>query len=106
MINSKKKGNAFECAMAARLREIFPNCYSQRFNGSLWNDASGIDLTNTGNFNIQCKAQERLSPGYHEILKAMPQSDNVNVILHKKNHSGIVAVLDFEDFLRLIKRFK
>jgi hypothetical protein len=105
-MNSKQKGNQFERHMAAVLREkLWPDCYTSRFMGSAWLDYNGVDLTGTPGFNIQLKAVERLSPGYHEILnKKMLKNGKTNVIFHKKNNSGIVAVLDFEDFIKLVKK--
>jgi hypothetical protein len=102
-MNSRTKGHDFERFCATRLREIFPDVATSRFKGALWWDIAGVDLTNTGNYNFQCKAKET-SPSYHLILASMPKGEHINVILHKKNNRGIVAVLDFEDFLELIKK--
>lgn len=102
-MNSKLKGNAFERECAFRLREIFPDCRTSRFMGRLFDDYNGIDLTGTGNFNIQCKAVERLHPGYHEILSKMPHNGATNIVVHKKNNKGIVVVITFQDFMNLLK---
>lgn len=103
-MNSKQKGNQFERQMAAILRaEIWPECYTSRFMGSAWDDYHGIDLTGTPGFNVQLKAVERLSPGYHEILDKMPQSKNTNIVIHKKNNKGAIVALRLEDFIKLIK---
>jgi hypothetical protein len=101
IMNSRTKGHDFERKMAEKLREVWPNCYTQRFKGSLWMDHCGIDLVNTPPFNFQLKATER-PPGYHKILSAMPKGRNINVILHKRNNKGIVAVLSYDDFLKII----
>ena len=105
-VNSKKKGNKFESDMAFKLRSElnWPHCWTSRFMGSLWEDSLGIDLTGTPGFNIQCKAVERLSPGYHEILSNMPQGENTNLIVHKRNNKGIIAVLPLDDFLQILKK--
>jgi len=105
-VNSKKKGNVFEQQMAFRLRSElnWPHCWTSRFMGSMWEDSLGIDLTGTPGFNVQCKHSERLSPGYHEILSSMPQNENTNLILHKRNNKGTVAVLPLDDLLTLIKK--
>jgi hypothetical protein len=101
-MNSRTKGHDFERVMAERLREIWSECYTTRFKGSLWLDHCGVDLVNTPGFNIQLKALERV-PSYHDILKSMPKDKNTNVIIHKKNNRGIVAVMDLEDFIKLLK---
>lgn len=105
-VNSKRKGNKFEADMAFRFRQDLGwlHCWSSRFMGRLWEDSQGVDLTNTPGFNVQCKAVERLSPGYHEILASMPQDGKANLILHKRNQRGIVAVLGLDDFIAIIKR--
>ena len=103
-MNSKVKGNQFERHMAAILRkELWPECFTSRFMGSAWLDYNGIDLTGTPGFNIQLKAVERLSPGYHEILAGMLKNNNMNIIIHKKNNKGAVVAMALEDFIKLIK---
>ena len=106
MINSKRKGNRFEQEMAFTFRQQlnWQDCWTSRFMGALWQDHLGVDLAGTPGYNIQCKNVERLSPGYHEILAGMPQNKNVNVILHKRNNKGVVAVLELDDFIQIIKQ--
>jgi len=104
-MNSKQKGNQFERQMAAILRaELWPACYTSRFMGSAWDDYQGIDLTGTPGFNVQLKAVERLSPGYHEILDKMPKAKNTNIVIHKRNNKGSIVALRLEDFIKLIKK--
>lgn len=103
-MNSKQKGNQFERQMAAILRaELWPECYTSRFMGSAWDDYNGIDLTGTGNFNIQLKAMER-TPPYHTILnQKMPQGNKTNIVIHKRNNKGAIVAMTFEDFIKLVK---
>lgn len=103
-MNSKQKGNQFERQMAAILRaKLWPACYTSRFMGSAWDDYNGIDLTGTGNFNVQCKFVERLSPGYHEILAKMRKDKNINIVIHKRNNKGAIVAMALDDFIKLIK---
>ena len=103
-MNSKKKGNQFERHMAAILRaELWPECYTSRFMGSAWDDYNGIDLTGTPGFNVQLKAVERLSLGYHEILAKMRQDKNKNIVIHKRNNKGAVVAMSLDNFIKLIK---
>jgi len=105
MINAKRKGNRFEQDAAFMLRQaLWPECFTSRFMGSLWQDHLGVDLTGTPGYNFQCKHSERLSPGLHEILAGMPKGKNINVVLHKRNNKGIIAAMNFEDFIKIIKR--
>jgi hypothetical protein len=70
--------------------------------GKLWLDSQKVDLSGTDPYYFQCKATEH-TPAYHSILSEMPKTGNVNVILHKRNNMGIVAVMAFDDFLKLVK---
>lgn len=107
-MNSKQKGNRFERECAAILRaELWPGCYTSRFMGSAWLDYNGVDLTGTGDFQIQCKHVEKLSPGYHEILtKKMLQNGKPNLLIHKRNNLGIVVAMTLRDFVKLVKAKK
>lgn len=100
-MNARTKGHSFERAMAERLREIWPDCYTTRFKGSLWLDHCGVDLVGTPGFNIQLKAMER-TPAYHDILDYMPKGQNKNIVIHKRNKKGCIVALRLEDFLNLI----
>jgi hypothetical protein len=103
-MNSRTKGHQFEREIAAKLRaELWPECYTSRFMGSLWLDHCGVDLTGTPGFNIQLKALER-APAYHDILSSMPKGDNKNVVIHKRNNKGCVVVMGLDDFIRLLKK--
>lgn len=100
-MNGRTKGHAFERQMAERLREIWPDCFTTRFKGSLWLDHCGIDLVGTPGYNIQLKATER-TPAYHDILEMMPKDRNRNIVIHKRNRKGCVVVMRFDDFLNLM----
>lgn len=103
-MNSRDKGHTFERQIAEKLRgELWPECFTTRFKGSPWLDSCGVDLIGTPGYNIQLKAVERLSPGYHEILSSMPKDQNKNVIIHKRNNKGAVAVLSLDNFLELVR---
>lgn len=103
-MNSKQKGNQFERQMAAILRAaLWPECYTSRFMGSAWDDYNGIDLAGTPGYNVQLKAVERLSPGYHEILAGMLRNKNKNIVIHKKNNKGCIVAMSLENFIKLIK---
>lgn len=100
-MNSRTKGHNFERQMAEKLREVWPECYTSRFKGSLWLDHCGVDLVGTPGYNVQLKAMER-TPAYHDILEYMPKGENVNIVIHKRNRKGAVVVMKFEDFVRVM----
>ena len=103
MPHSKNKGSAYERKLAKEWREFgFSDCKTSRFESKMLDDL-GVDLTNTGIFNIQAKAVERLSPSYHEILASMPKDNNYNLIFHKRNRKGDVVVMTKEDFYDILQ---
>ena len=102
MPHSKNKGSAYERKLAKEMREFgYVNCKTSRFESKMLDDA-GVDLTNTGMFNIQAKAVERLSPSYHEILASMPDGRNYNLIFHKRNRKGEVVVMSKDDWYDIL----
>jgi hypothetical protein len=104
-MNSRTKGHNFERLMPEKRREVWPECCTCRFKGSLWLDHCGVDLVGTPGYNIQLKAMEK-APSYHAILDYMPKGENVNVIIHKRNGKGSVAVMRLNDFIELLKIIK
>lgn len=102
-VHSKNKGSAYERKVAKEFREIgFEDCKTSRFESKMLDDL-GVDLTNTGIFNVQLKAVERMTKSYHDILSSMPQDDNnYNVIFHKRNRKGEVVVMTKEDFYEIL----
>lgn len=102
-MNSRNKGCAYERAVAKEFRDFgFEKCKTSRYESKMLDDMK-VDLTNTGFFNVQLKAVERLSPSYHEILKSMPQDHNYNVIFHKRNRKGEVVAMAKEDFYEIME---
>lgn len=95
-IKSKTKGNKYELKVIELLKIYGYEAKSSRScNREL--DDLGVDIVTNAPFNIQCKAVERLSPGYHEILKSMPE-DKTPVIFHKRNNKGSVVVMTAKAF--------
>ena len=103
MKNSRNKGSSYERKLAKEFRSFgFTDCKTSRYASKMLDDMK-VDLTNTGFFNVQAKAVERLSPSYHEILKSMPKDSNYNIIFHKRNNKGEVVVMSKEDFYEILE---
>ena len=100
--NGRNKGNSYERKLAKEWREFGFETKTSRYESKMLDDMK-VDLTNTGFFNIQAKAVERLSPSYHEILDSMPKDNNYNVIFHKRNRKGEVVVMTKDDFYELVQ---
>lgn len=103
MPNGRNKGNSYERKLAEEFRSMgFSKCKTSRYESKMLDDMK-VDLTNTGFFNVQAKAVERLSPGYHDILKSMPKDTNYNLVFHKRNRKGDVVVMSKEDFYEIVE---
>ena len=101
-VNSRNKGTSYERKLAKEWREFGFNTKTSRYESKMLDDMK-VDLTNTGIFNIQAKAVERLSPSYHDILDSMPKDNNYNCIFHKRNRKGEVVVMTKGDFYDIVQ---
>ena len=98
---SRRKGHDYERQICRELKKMgFLNCKTSR-NGDRSRDAAGVDLLDTGCFNVQCKAIER-GLNYSDILTAMPKGERYNIIFHKRNRQQII-VLEKKDFYELLE---
>ena len=101
-INARKKGHAFELAIAKQMREMgFSDCCSSRLESKSLDDA-GVDLCHTKPFNIQAKAVEK-TINHHAILERMPNDPNYNLVVQKKNRQGVVVSMRWDDFIELLQ---
>ena len=101
-INARSKGNSYERKLAQEFRELgFEDCKTSRYESKMLDDMK-VDLTNTGFFNVQAKAVERLTPTYHDILESMPKDNNYNVIFHKRNRKGETVTMSKDDFYDIV----
>lgn len=101
MINSRKKGVVYEQYLARKFRENgYPECLTSRFESKRIDDV-GVDLCYTGNWLVQAKAVEKLSPSVHDVLSSMPDGDRV--VFWKKNRKGTVVCMEEELFWKLLK---
>ena len=99
-MNARTKGHDFERKFAEYLRIYGYDCVTSRSQDRRL-DNLGVDLVDNTKFYFQLKAVERLKPGYHDILKAMPK-DKIPVVVHKRNNKGTVIAMRLEDFSNLL----
>jgi hypothetical protein len=94
---SRVKGHGMEREAAIALREIFPN--AQRL--LEYQEGFGIDLQNTGRYDIQCKAYKKYVSmnTYHEIPK---KPGRVPVLVAKGDRQPWLVTLSFSDFKELL----
>lgn len=102
--SARQKGHTYELQIRDYFRELgFNDCVSSRSESKNLDD-KGVDLVYTGDFYVQCKAVENLG-SIHKILDAMPKTDKMNVVFHKKNRQGTIVAMELESFTRLLKSF-
>jgi len=89
-INAKAKGNAFELWCIKRMKHIFPDAVSARWESKRLDDL-GVDICYTDSYSFQCKAVEG-SMDVFKVLDGMPNGPNMNVVLWKRNRKGVFAV--------------
>lgn len=103
--SARNKGHTYERKIRDEFRDLgFKDCETSRYESKKLDDAK-VDLTNTGIFNVQCKAVERLG-NLHDVLNSMPDDDKLNLVFHKRNRKGDLVAMKAEDFYKLIKELK
>ena len=98
-LNAKQKGNRWELLCVHLLKPIFPQVATARLMSKAADDA-GMNLVNTGRFNIQCKHVER-GLDLHGTLERMP-TFGYNVVLWKRNRKAPLVVLKMSEAQELI----
>ena len=89
--------------MAKMFRNMgWDRCVTSRLESKSKDDA-GIDLCNTDPFQVQCKAVEKLG-SLHDVLAKMPQNQHYNIVLHKRNRSGVIVAMTLEDFKEIVEK--
>ncbi len=96
--SSRNKGHGFEREVAGLLRSVFPD--AKRKLEYQWQEASGVDLENTGKLVIQCKRSKSSVPiSKIEEIK-LP---GIKVLVSKTDHKPAYATLELESFIKILK---
>lgn len=100
---SRTKGLTFERWVAQKLRHIFPEV--RRHLEFQKGEANGVDLSNTGQYKIQCKRFAKYAPmtcieevQYHAWLGEVP------VLITAGNDKPALAVIPLDEFIRLVEK--
>lgn len=97
---SRTKGHSFERWVAKELREVFP--HAQRKLEYQVNECVGIDIQNTNEFKIQCKAYKGYAP-IGKIREVECGDHDVPVLITKGDRLEPMVVLPFKNFVELLK---
>ena len=105
-MTAHRKGLGYEWKVRDKFRALgyVYACTSRGVDRSL--DAAGVDLANTGDFLVQCKAVER-GLSAHKILDHMPnEKGKTRLMIHKRNirkqYGGEVVSMYWADFEKLV----
>ena len=96
---SRTKGHSFERWVAQQLRGVFPK--AERQLEYQINQCQGVDLKNTGNFNIQCKRLKSYA-SVNKIFEIKP-SEKIPLLITKADRQPVMCVLPFEYFIRILE---
>lgn len=101
-INSKKKGARAEREIADIIRQ---HGYEGARRGQQYNGLDGEDVVGLPGFHIESKYVEKLNL-YDAIdqSKRDAKTDQIWLVVHRKNRTDWNVTLDFETFLELIKK--
>lgn len=103
--NSRAVGHTYERIIRKDFIDLgYPNCQTSRY-ASKEKDDQLVDLCGVDPWNVQIKRWTH-APSYQDVLKAMPQDSNYNIIIHKKPNKGEVVVMDKYTFYSLVLKLK
>jgi len=102
--NALVRGKKFERDVANALKHVFPN--AERWLEYQSSNALGIDIKNTGEFDIQCKRNATYAPIKKIFEIQRRDKDRIPVLITKGNGQGLpaMAVVPFDRFIRMIER--
>ena len=101
--SSKQKGSKLEIQIINRLKEIGFEAVSSR-SESRNIDNKGSDIITNCPYDIQCKADERLTLPIHTLLEGMKNNGLERpVIAHKRNNKGVYVAMPWELFQEILE---
>jgi len=103
--SQRTKGHSYERFTAQKMREIgYPE--ARRHLEYQDGEANGIDIANTGQFAVQCKAMKN-QPNLPKVFGELKnKEDEIPVVVFKVDRKGEYACFKLEDALMLMQAFK
>lgn len=99
----RARGHAFEREIANSLKEIFPE--ARRLLENHKDDARGVDILHTGPYRFQCKRMGSYAKmDAIEEVQCDEMLGEVPVLVAKADKRRTLAVLPYEELLRLLAR--
>jgi len=102
--SQRTKGHSWERKVASDMRSVgFEK--ARRALEYHPDDAKGVDLQDTGKFDVQCKAL-KIQPGIPAVMKEIKgKPEQIPVIVFKIDNRGSYAAFKYEDALMLMSLF-
>ena len=106
MVNSKRKGAAFERTLAGKFREY--GYQARRTAQYCGNTGDASDVVGLPFIHIEAKHQEqmRLYEWMAQAVRDASKSGNIPAVFHKKNHADILVTMRLSDWMELYKEFE
>jgi len=106
-INSKNKGQAFEYEIRDTLKKLDPKVRRSIMSGALKNifDSDQSDIATSLPIAVECKRTEKVNiyKFYEQAKTENKDKTKMPVVAVRSNRKEALAVLSWEDFIRLLK---
>lgn len=106
-VNSRQKGKRIERYFSTALKAIFPEI---RRNAGVQSQSGGVDLENTGCFDIEVKGGKQCNiskvKGWIDQIEREGKKDNYKLVLVKPDREKEYVILPFVDFLEILSSMK
>lgn len=107
MTNTRQAGKRYEREIANQLKNIFPNI---RRNAGTQSQSGGVDLENTGCFNIEIKGGKQCVikkiDKWREQLRNEGKPENYGLLFVRPSREKGYVILEIDDFLELLEKMK
>jgi len=106
MVNSKRKGAAFERTLAGKFRDY--GYKARRTAQYCGNTGDASDVVGLAGIHIEAKHQEqmRLYDWMAQAKRDSAKSGNLPAVFHKKNHAEILVTMTLDDWMKLYKEYE
>jgi hypothetical protein len=102
-LSERRKGHGFERKVAVKMRTCgFP--LASRLLEYQAQEANGIDLSNTGDWDIQCKNMKKV-PNIPSVFREI-HGTGKKVIIFSVTNKGEYAAVELETFLELMRSYE
>lgn len=107
MTNNRQKGKRIERNIAGRLRHIFPDI---RRNAGTQSQSGGVDLENTGCFNIEVKGgksyKSKMIRSIIDQAESEGKDENYTLAIVSPDREEPYIIMPLDDFVEVLGKMK